>query len=654
METAVLDRRHEESREGFGGGFWRRLPMALWERLTSLRRSVRGWTVPAAVTILLSMHAVLLAYAATRHSPTLNEPGHLVAGLSYWEFGRFDVYRVNPPLTRLVAALPVLAAGYEMDWSRFYNGPGARPEFVLGADFIKANGERSIWLFTIARWACIPISLIGGLFCFLWGRELYGTLAGLASLTLWCTDPNILAHAELITPDAAATAFGIGASYAFWRWLKEPTWGRALAAGLLLGLTQLSKMIWLFLFGLWPFLWFAWQANRIRQPSEPSRRHQLLQLAGSLLLGLYILNVAYLFDGSFTPLKDFSFVSETLAGEQDAGRGGNRFALSWLGELLIPLPKQYLLGLDSQKRDLEDYGEPSYLGGDWRNRGWWHYYLYGCLVKIPHGTQALLLLAFGLTARRTPLLEHSRREPGRPRWSASWRDELVLLAPAFALFTLVSIQTEFNHHFRYVLPSLGLLLVFLGKTISSMTYGIRSILREQHLKGCVVVISGSRCTLAQFALAFLLLLCLASSVISSWRVRLHSLAYFNELAGGPENGWRHMLHSSQNWGEDLLFLKQWSRAHPEANPLFIHCNTMYDTKNLGIHATSFREDLEVNTATSWYAVSTMKLQRKGLLGPVPLESKGLVEDKLSATLRDRAPVARIGYSLYVFHVTENK
>ena len=39
---------------------------------------------------LLVVHSVLLAYSAYVHSPTLNEPGHLVAGLSNWKFGRFD------------------------------------------------------------------------------------------------------------------------------------------------------------------------------------------------------------------------------------------------------------------------------------------------------------------------------------------------------------------------------------------------------------------------------------------------------------------------------------------------------------------------------------------------------------------------------------
>jgi hypothetical protein len=56
---------------------------------------------------LLAIHTILLAYSGYVHSPTLNEPGHLVAGLSYWKFGRFDVYSVNPPLVKIVAALPI-------------------------------------------------------------------------------------------------------------------------------------------------------------------------------------------------------------------------------------------------------------------------------------------------------------------------------------------------------------------------------------------------------------------------------------------------------------------------------------------------------------------------------------------------------------------
>ena len=113
-----------------------------FKRLANARR---------AVIVLLFIHSVLLTYSAYVHSPTLNEPGHLVAGLSHWKFGRFEVYRVNPPLVKLIAALPVALIGYKEDWSGFYEGPGARPEAKMGQDFVAANAERSFFLFTIAR-----------------------------------------------------------------------------------------------------------------------------------------------------------------------------------------------------------------------------------------------------------------------------------------------------------------------------------------------------------------------------------------------------------------------------------------------------------------------------------------------------------------------
>ena len=88
----------------------------------------RKWFVICAVALLLTTHAGMLAYSATRHSPTMLEPAFLVAGLSHYKFKHFKLFSVNPPLVRLVAALPVMAAGYEMDWSSFQDAPGARPD----------------------------------------------------------------------------------------------------------------------------------------------------------------------------------------------------------------------------------------------------------------------------------------------------------------------------------------------------------------------------------------------------------------------------------------------------------------------------------------------------------------------------------------------
>ena len=41
----------------------------------------------------------------------------------------------------------------------------------------------------------------------------------------------------------------------------------------------------------------------------------------------------------------------------------------------------------------------------------------------------------------------------------------------------------------------------------------------------------------------------------------HYLAYFNRLAGSPRNGYKHLVNSSLDWGQDLPGLKRWLKEH---------------------------------------------------------------------------------------------
>src|SRR5436190_1873402 len=112
--------------------------------------------------VLLALHSSLLGWSAWRQSPTLDEIGHLPAGILLWQYGRFDLYRVNPPLVRAVAAIPALLADVKTDWHRLSSDPRNRPEWAVGSDLISANGDRSFLLFALARWLCIPFSVLGG------------------------------------------------------------------------------------------------------------------------------------------------------------------------------------------------------------------------------------------------------------------------------------------------------------------------------------------------------------------------------------------------------------------------------------------------------------------------------------------------------------
>src|SRR5205807_487541 len=49
----------------------------------------------------------------------------------------------------------------------------------------------------------------------------------------------------------------------------------------------------------------------------------------------------------------------------------------------------------------------------------------------------------------------------------------------------------------------------------------------------------------------------------------HYLAYFNELAGGPLNGWRSLVDSNIDWGQDLQGLKSWLHRHELPSPIYL-------------------------------------------------------------------------------------
>lgn len=562
------------------------------------------------VAALLLIHAALLAWGACRYTPTPDEVGSLPAGLKHWKYGQFDLYRVNPPLIRLVATLPVLLANPEIDWTRTYNAPLGRGEYTVGAEFIRQHQDRACWLFTVARWTCIPFSLVGGFVCYLWARRLYGQLAGYLALTLWCFAPNILTHGLLITTDVGATALGVAAFYCFWRWLKRPSWQATIATGIVLGLAELTKSTWVVLFVLWPVLfWPIWLLLQRRQLTRALIVDQAVKLLIILVVALYMLNLGYGFEGSFRQLGDYSFGSAALSGSE--GRQGNRFAGSWLAWMPVPLPANYLQGIDRQKMDFENELWMSYLRLRWQDRGWWYYYLYGLTIKVPLGTWMLLLLALAM------------RFTGRRGWRP-WRDEFLVLMPLAVMLVFVSSQTGFSHHLRYVLPIFPFAFIWISQVAQAVT------LRRRVIAG-----------LAGLALAW--------SVTSSLWIYPHVLSYFNELVGGPRHGHAHLLVSNIDWGQDLHYLRRWLNKHPEATPLGLAFHSRFvDPEALGIESVSvpgaplpgerrtLAQLMEMGPQPGWYAVP---------VGSIRGKSRRLAYFLLMK------PAGMAGYSIYIYDVT---
>ncbi|KAJ3059473.1 hypothetical protein HK102_009968, partial [Quaeritorhiza haematococci] len=444
----------------------------------------------AAVAAVLVTFATLLAAGASRHTPTIDEVAHLPSGLCHWQLVKFTPFRVNPPLVRMIASLPVLAVGFEPDWSGVESL--ARPEFLMGQNFLGANGPRSLYLYKLASWSLIPFAMLGGLVCFLWARSLYGWPAGMTALVLWCFNPSVLGFGWTILPDLSAATIGILASYVFWLWLRRPGWLNSVALGVVTGLAMLTKFTWVILVPLWPALWIA----------------------------------------TLRPLGEFQFRSQLLSGrvqtDLDRVATANRFARTPLAVLPVPVPADYLIGIDLQQFHL-DVDTLSYLRGSWQYGGWWYYHLYGIFVKTPLGVLILLCLAIASNLS-------GRGDSGRSAIDA------VLLTVPVILVLLVSAHTSSSRHVRYVLPAMPFLFVFAASTM-------RSPLRLRR---------------GEVALAVSLV---GWAVMSSLAVYPYSISYFNELAGGPEGGHAHLIDSNIDIGQDLQSLRTWLENHSEARPL---------------------------------------------------------------------------------------
>lgn len=608
----------------------------------------------------LMFHSWLLAWSAFRSSPTIDETAHLAAGISHWHTGGFRLYPVNPPLIRLIASLPVIAARPTVNSDVLHGSQAPRPEFFAGRRFIELNGRRSFFYFALARWALIPVSLLGAYCCYRWAGELYGRAAGLTALLLWCFSPNVLANAQLITPDSGAAAIGVVACYAFWRWLKSPVWRLALAVGIALGVAQLSKMTWIVLFVVWPATWVTYRLlegrqNRRAQSASPLAapleappdhaietgsldasappivRRELGMIAVIILLAVYVLNLGYAFEGTFTRLGDFRFFSDTLKGDEFIW--GNRFSGGWLASLPVPLPKDYLRGIDLQKSSFET-NRPSYLAGEFRRGGWWYYYLYGLAVKVPLGTWALVLLALVLSVRRS---FQSQCKFPRSACCPVFRDTLVLVLPIMVLLAFVSANTGVNRHLRYVLPIFPFAFIW--------TSQVAQFFELRRWKTAAVV---------GMALAW--------SVGSSLWVYPHSGAYFNELAGGPKNGHAHLICSNIDWGQNLLYLEEWLNDHPEARPLRLAYYGRFDPRVAGIQyrlppkapprdRQQFISGEDYGPKPGWHAVSVPLLRG---------EPTAVADGEGGWTWLDLyeynyflqfEPVARVGYGIYVYHIT---
>jgi hypothetical protein len=282
--------------------------------------------------------------------------------------------------------------------------------------------------------------------------------------------------------------------------------------------------------------------------------------------------------------------------------------------LVIP-PAYFLQGFSSWWAGLQwfliehERSQPGFFLGAYSQDGWWSYFLVAFLIKTPVGSLLLILAALVLYRVGVPL--------GR-------RNTIFLLGPVVFLFAAMT-QAKINIGLRHILPVYPFLFLV-----------------------------ASRLATVQFrqswAAPLILSIPLALTATSSLRITPHQLAYFNELVGGPGEGYRYLSDSNLDWGQDLKGVK----AYMEREGLPMIYLSYFGTVPPAHYGIRYQY-VPGYLPLEWPPPSDLVPQGVGrevlAISVFNLQEVWTPDKKLFRWLYRKAPVAKIGYSIYVYDIT---
>ncbi len=495
----------------------------------------------ALVAALLAAHGWLAVSSTTEKSVTFDEVAHLGAGILYWQAGDYRFNAESGILPQRWAALPFLWQPVSIPEA---DHPARRQANVwaAGRDILFGRGNATDQVVARARGMIAAASALLGAAVYVGSRALFGPAGALLSLVLYAVSPTILAHGRLVSADLFAALFFLLASAAIWKLFHRITVGRLAAAVAAVAGLLLSKHSGLLIVPIAALLAAARLARgvRRRQPLVASFAGRRLRLRAPAVAAL-VLVVLFAVWGTVWAAYGFRYAADPAAEDGStflhswesllAAGGPTAGAVAAARELRL-LPEAYLWGLaytldTTRERD-------AFLAGRHSQTGWWWFFPYAAAVKTPLALVPLLLLAAWAWARA-----RSRRR----RWWSLYRS--APLWTLLAVYGTAAVASHLNIGHRHLLPVYPVLFLLAG--------GAAAWFRKPP--------SGR--SLPAAALVALLTAAFAGE---SWAVRPHYLAYFNQLAGGPANGYRHLVDSSLDWGQDLPALAAWIDDFRAAGP----------------------------------------------------------------------------------------
>lgn len=472
-----------------------------------------------AVMALLAVMLIQMVWMAHANSATWDEADHLYASYMQWKHGDFGLNPEHPPLVKFLAAAPL--QGMKLQEPPLVDRPYRVQEIVGGREFLFELGNDGNAMLFRARMAASVLTLALGVLVFLVGQEMFGTAAGLVALALLAFDPTLMGHSALVTTDAGQALFLLGAIYAFYRYIKQPTAWRLVLAGLVAGLALASKHSAVLLFPMLVLL----AAGEVWWTKSSERGRYAVRLAGAVVaigvISVVVLWASYGFRYAARP--DGLALNPTMAALLKRVPSGTSAAVLGAVDRMHLLPQSYTYGMAHVLVQSKAFA--SYVMGTVYPHPVWFYFPVAMAIKSTLTFLVLFAVSLWVVASgRLACTGGSDRVRAR-------RGVAYMLVPA-GVYMVFAMAGGMNIGVRHVLPVYVFLAVLIGGAASAL------MARDRRWMYGVVAL-------------------LVFQAVSVLHAMPAYVSYANELWGGPAEVHRYLSDSSSDWGQQMKSVKRY-------------------------------------------------------------------------------------------------
>jgi hypothetical protein len=493
--------------------------------------------IPNLIALLLLLSMFFFAFFSMKgDSLTMDELAHLPAGYSYLTQRDYRLNPEHPPLVKDLSAIPLLFLkniNFPKDHPSWTEG--VNNQWWFGNQFLFKSGNDADKIIFLARIPMILLLILLGFLLFKFAQKFFGNFVALLSLFFFSFSPNFIAHGRLVTTDIGAT-FGVVLTTYFWlQFLEKQNWKNLILASVSLAIALLLKFSLVLLIPFLVLLVFFYLYFFDKLSLKTVWQWFLRFLLVGFLVFLIISFVYYFHIQNYPQEKQISDTKIIL--ESSPYKPLKELCIKMTEISFLRPFAHYFLGL-LMATQRTAFGNTVYFLGKIKSGGWRYYFPVVWLLKEP---LALHLIAFSLILFFLAVRVKEKKFN----------------------FSLNYIKETFKNHFVEFSLILFLIIYWLTSISGNLNIGLRHILPTFPFWYILVSIlvkkflERAKSFKYQNLYYFIFALLLTWYLVSSLKTFPYYLSYFNELAGGTWQGYKYVVDSNYDWGQDLKRLKNW-------------------------------------------------------------------------------------------------